>query len=156
MKYKQVSKNLYRGQRPESFEFLQSIGVDVVIDLQSGVYESIHNDKYEIQRKSGQILGISYVDYNLSDFTTPKLYQLKSIAKDIRIYLKTGHTVYLHCLHGADRTGCVIFTHRVINENWLVMKALVEMFKEGFHWMPYILWVPKLVWRVLKIKNGGA
>lgn len=156
MKYKQVSKNLYRGQRPESFQRLKDIGIDVVVDLQSGIYESVHEDVYEYEKKHvdlERIFGIRYADYDLSDITVVKQYQLTSIVKDIRLYLRSGKCIYVHCLHGKDRTGCVIFAHRVINEDWKVWKALVEMFREGFHWMPYIVWVPRLVWMVLKIKK---
>lgn len=151
---KKVSNNLYRGVRPRSFEDLKLAGITTSICLQSGVYEAFHDDLYEKQKKERQNFGVKDVSYGMSDFTAPTWYQLKAITEDIRIYLLSGEAVYIHCLHGKDRTGSVVFAHRVINEKWPIWKALIEMFNEGFHWIPYILWVPKLVKNVKRIKSG--
>ena len=43
--------------------------------------------------------------------------------------------VFVHCLHGADRTGTMVAVYRIIVEGWDKEKALEEMQKGpfGFH-----------------------
>jgi hypothetical protein len=51
---------------------------------------------------------------------------LKQIRESEANFDKTGEYLYLHCSHGADRTGLVIALSRVIDQGWSVEDAYVE------------------------------
>jgi protein tyrosine phosphatase (PTP) superfamily phosphohydrolase (DUF442 family) len=51
-----------------------------------------------------------------------------------------NHPVFVHCLHGADRTGCAVAVYRVVEQGWAMEDAVKEMHRFGFHpiWMQII------------------
>lgn len=42
------------------------------------------------------------------------------------------HPLYIHCLHGRDRTGMLIAVYRMVCEGWTFREALKEMKRFGF------------------------
>ncbi|MCF7851695.1 MAG: tyrosine-protein phosphatase [Simkaniaceae bacterium] len=47
---------------------------------------------------------------------------------------KEHHPVFIHCFHGADRTGTLCAIYRIVVQKWDKEKAIAEMKKYGFHW----------------------
>lgn len=47
---------------------------------------------------------------------------------------KAHHPVFVHCFHGADRTGTLCAIYRIVVQKWDKEKAIAEMKKYGFHW----------------------
>jgi protein tyrosine/serine phosphatase len=45
-----------------------------------------------------------------------------------------NHPVLLHCRHGADRTGTVIATYRIVVEGWPLDDAIREMREGGYNY----------------------
>lgn len=45
----------------------------------------------------------------------------------------TRHPVYVHCLHGVDRTGAMIAAYRIRRQGWTNHDALAEMEQFGAH-----------------------
>lgn len=43
------------------------------------------------------------------------------------------HPVFVHCFHGADRTGMLCAIYRIVVQKWDKEKAIEEMKKYGFH-----------------------
>jgi protein-tyrosine phosphatase len=43
--------------------------------------------------------------------------------------------VFVHCLHGADRTGTVIACYRIAHDHWDNPKALAEAKSDGMSWL---------------------
>ena len=41
--------------------------------------------------------------------------------------------VFVHCQHGADRTGCMIGIWRVTQQGWTFPQAWAEMRQDGFN-----------------------
>ena len=41
--------------------------------------------------------------------------------------------VFVHCQHGADRTGCMIGIYRVTQQGWSYPRAFAEMRQDGFN-----------------------
>ena len=41
--------------------------------------------------------------------------------------------VFVHCQHGADRTGCMIGIWRVTQQGWTFPQAWAEMRRDGFN-----------------------
>lgn len=47
---------------------------------------------------------------------------------------KKYHPVFIHCFHGADRTGTLCAIYRIVFQKWDKEQAIKEMKKYGFHW----------------------
>lgn len=44
------------------------------------------------------------------------------------------HPAYVHCFHGADRTGALCAIYRIVCQNWEKEAAIAEMKLKGMHW----------------------
>lgn len=140
-----VSRNLYRGPRPkEGLADLQSKGVKVLLDLEYSFYEAFHNDKYEEDKKRAADFGIKVINVYCSDITPPNLKRILLVLRTIKEAIDRGEIVYIHCLHGKDRTGFMVACYRIVFDGWTPKQAIKEMFSYGFHKWPYIWWVPFL------------
>jgi len=131
-----VDENLYRGPRPKSFAELKNIGIKTVINLQSGAFEIFHNDEYEFEM--GATYEINEVEIELSDFFPPTMGQWHEVLYTIK---NSPGPVYIHCLHGMDRTGFICALYRMRMMAWKFEKARDEMYSLGFHKWPYLWWV---------------
>lgn len=136
---KLVANNLYRGKRPQSFSMLQSFGIKVVVNLESGVYEALHDDGYEIE--DGADFGIVEHEIKCSNIFVPERWQVK---KFLEIVTKTSDPVYIHCKWGRDRTGFMCAAYRIVVCGWTANEAIEEMLREGFREWSYFHWIRKL------------
>lgn len=140
----QVDTNLYRGPRPESMDELVKLGVKTIVNLEEGWFEFFHGktDQEKRQASNAQII---FWHEPISDFFAPKSTYLRAI--DLYILASQQHgPVYIHCLHGQDRTGLVCAHYRVKVQGWDIEKAIQEMYDMGFHKFPYLYlgWVNRL------------
>lgn len=131
-----VSGKLYRGSRPKSFADLVDLGVTDVINLQSGVHELLNEDGYEHEEASA--FGMVEHDLNCSDVLPPRMWQ---VWKFLDILKNAKGYVYVHCLHGKDRTGFMCAVWRMQQDDWNFIEAKEEMFSMGFHKFPYLWWL---------------
>lgn len=141
-----VTGKIYRGPRPKSLQELRDKGFTRVIDLQSGAYELFHDDKYEEEKKSG-IDGIQVTDLDLSDIFPPDRATMHRLIYALAFameYSSPSYKIYIHCLHGKDRTGFAVAAFRMQYMKWNFNEAVKEMFSMGFHNFPYLWWVPFL------------
>lgn len=134
----QVSSQLYRGPRPKSFADLHKQGFDMCITLQSGVFEEIHDDEFESQL--GLDFGIKHVSIPCSDFGAPQPHEVEKFLRA----LNYGSKIYVHCLHGKDRTGFMCAVYRMRHCRWTYAQAKSEMFARGFHKFWYWYWLKDL------------
>ncbi|MHC4714041.1 MAG: fused DSP-PTPase phosphatase/NAD kinase-like protein [Planctomycetota bacterium] len=116
-----VSDNLYRGAQPtaEGFRELEKMGVKTVVNLRS-----FHSDRDELE---GTALGYVHVwakAWNAEDEDVVKF--LKVVAD------KSKAPVFVHCQHGADRTGMMVAIYRIIIQGWTKGAAVKEMTEGGF------------------------
>ncbi len=121
-----VTQTILRGGAPtkKGFEELKSAGVKTVIDLR------IAPMHVRAERKVVKSLGMTYVNLPMSgDPPTPK-----QIATWLRLARdKSAARVYVHCQHGADRTGCMVGIYREKYQGWTYARAYKEMRKYGFN-----------------------
>jgi tyrosine-protein phosphatase SIW14 len=134
-----VSRSLYRGPRPDLpmlDELFLKMGVRTLINLEKGWFEFLHGHEHQ-ESLAAERIGFAYGCSPLSDFGAPSKADLDLIFQCINGSMAAGDGVYVHCLHGEDRTGMVCAYWRVKVDGWPVEKAIEEMFAMGFHGVPY-------------------
>ena len=116
-----VTDWLYRGAQPEDegFAELKAMGIKTVVNLRT-----FHSDRDHCEQN-----GLDYVhitvqawegeDDEVIDF-------LKVIGDAER------RPVFVHCQHGADRTGVMCALYRMAFENWSAHEAIQEMTEGGY------------------------
>jgi tyrosine-protein phosphatase SIW14 len=122
-----VSDTLYRGAQPtaEGFENLKKMGIKTVINLRDH-----HTDK--------ELLGSTGLCYVPIPMDTWEI-QNKIVVDFLRVATDPNAApVFVHCQHGADRTGTMIAAYRMVIENHERNKAIWEMTHGGFGYHP--LW----------------
>lgn len=139
----QVTDKFYRGPRPQNGLLqIQSLGFGSIINLESDIYEICHDDVY--QQEQPLDYGIRPFRYRLSDYTQPHPDVVRAVLRRIATENSHGFSVYMHCLHGVDRTGYCCAAYRMLYQGWSYGAAVKEMFDLGFHRFPYWWWVPSL------------
>lgn len=123
----QVGSELWRGGQPskEGFLRLKEQGIKTVINLRE------EPTSIASERKLAAELGFDYVSIPLRPFDIPearKIDEFLEIMNDIN-----RHSVFVHCLHGMDRTGLVVAVYRMSAHDWSFADAYDEMLKFGFH-----------------------
>jgi protein tyrosine/serine phosphatase len=137
----EVTGELFRGQRLKTLadlEFIKAKGIKTIVNLEWGPYEEFHDDEYEHIVLADH--GIQGIDIRCSDITPPQPWQVEKFLHIV----KNHGPVYVHCLHGKDRTGFMVACYRMQVQQWSYDQAMKEMFEMGFHKFPYLFWLPAL------------
>lgn len=121
-----VDENFYRGGMPNELGLrqLKAAGVTTIVSL-------ANERRYrEPEREMAQRLGFKFVHIPLSPWREPS-------ANDIDAFLsvvnnKDAEPVFVHCLHGEDRTGAMVAIYR-LDHGWTRQAAFDEMRERGFH-----------------------
>lgn len=117
-----VSDNLYRGAQPEKNGILElkKLGIKTIISLRKS------NDTAEFVKDSG----ITY--YHIPVFTLfPSKEKYKQFLKIVSN--PSNWPVFVHCQHGADRTGSAVALYRIKIQKWNKEDAINEMVNGGYH-----------------------
>jgi protein tyrosine/serine phosphatase len=126
--FQEVTTNTYRGGAPtrEGLRTLQKMGVHTIIDLRI-------EKKAQGEKKVAEEMGFTWIHLPMGREAPTK--------KQVDTFLATlanaeDEPVFVHCQHGADRTGCMIGIYRVQVQGWTFEQAWKEMRKYGFK--PYL------------------
>jgi protein tyrosine/serine phosphatase len=142
-----VNDGLYRGAQPtaEGIRELEKLGVKTIICLRAN-----HSDK--------DILGDSKIALEHIPIKTwaPKDEQVVRFLKIVAD--KTRRPVFVHCQHGADRTGTMCAIYRVAVDGWTKRQAIDEMTAGSFNYHSVWTNLPKFINKldVDKIKNKAG
>jgi protein tyrosine phosphatase (PTP) superfamily phosphohydrolase (DUF442 family) len=121
-----VSDDLYRGAQPtaEGFRQLKAMGVKTVIDLRS-----FHNDREKI---AGTDLAYEEIPMNTWYAEDEDAVRFLILVAD-----RSRTPFFVHCQHGADRTGVMCAVYRIVIQGWTKDEAIAEMTRGefGFHGM---------------------
>ncbi len=122
-----VSDTLYRGAQPtqEGFANLKKLGIKTIVSLRD------HHSDEELLAGMGLIYATIATD--TWELTPDKVAAFLRIAVD-----PNAAPVFVHCQHGADRTGVMIAAYRMVVQNVEKKKAIREMTHGGFGYHP--LW----------------
>jgi protein tyrosine phosphatase (PTP) superfamily phosphohydrolase (DUF442 family) len=130
----QVTQNLYRGAQPSAggFARLRTMGVGLVINFRQELSETA------LEKRQVESLGMSYIGIPWSAHDDPSNAQVAEFLDAIRAHPDTK--IFVHCRHGADRTGVMVAAYRIAIEHEKVPDAISEMHR--FHFDSF--WHPQL------------
>lgn len=126
-----ISDSVYRSEQPgkEEMKELEKMGIKTILNLRN-----YHNDNNE---GKGTNLTLERIRMNAEDISYEKILATMKIIKDAK------KPVLIHCLHGSDRTGCIVASYRIVFQNWTKETAIKELKNPvfGYHasWFPNIL-----------------
>jgi protein tyrosine phosphatase (PTP) superfamily phosphohydrolase (DUF442 family) len=135
--FHKVSEDLYRGAQPteEGFGELKKLGIQAIVNLRS-----FHSDRDEMAERDFIYEHIYMKAWHPED---------KEIIRFLEIVTDESKLpVFVHCLHGADRTGTMSALYRIFIQGWSKEEAIEEMTKGGygFHgvWLNLTKYIEKL------------
>ena len=121
---------LYRGHTPTSAAELSALvkatGIRTVIDLDQGWKPT--GFTLEKERTWCVANDVKFLNDALSNLLKPSPKRIREIVADI---VAAEKPVFVHCLHGEDRTGLVIGAYRMLVEGWSFDRACAEMIAHG-------------------------
>lgn len=133
--FRQVDENVFAGAQPQIPEGLAELivyGVEWDLDLQG------HSAKEE-QAACGSFIGpfhfLGHPLPGLEIITEPAHEEIDAIVSILCDAAKKGK-VFVHCLHGSDRTGCIIGCYRIV-QGATVQEAIDEMRKYHNSWIEF-------------------
>ncbi len=112
----QVGSKLFRGPRPDltstyDLSQLENREIKTIINLEVGFFELFHGLSGQ-EKSRCEKLDITYAQEKMSDLTAPTPKQLDMVLAWINNARNAGG-VFVHCLHGEDRTGIVCAAYEV-------------------------------------------
>lgn len=142
-----VNDRIYRGAQPtaEGFQELAKLGIKTVINLRA-----FHTDVDELKGT-----GLSYEPIPMKTWHA----EMEDVVKFLSIVTDTNKTpVFVHCQHGADRTGTMNAIYRIVVQGWTKEQAIREMTQGGygFHevWANLITFIKELDVDAIKRRAG--
>ncbi len=122
-----VTPWFYRGGQPckEGIASLGQLGIKTVVCLRWSP-KLITAEKAAVEAA-----GMTFVSIPLNYWNTPTTKIIDEFF-DL-IHVQENRPVFLHCLHGADRTGLMVAMYRITHEGWDFSRAYSDMVKHGFH-----------------------
>jgi protein tyrosine/serine phosphatase len=129
-----VNDGLYRGAQPtaEGIKELEKLGVKTIVNLRSS-----HSDKGILGNAS---LAYTSIPTSAWDVREEDIVRFLQIVTD-----EKRQPVFVHCQHGADRTGVMCAAYRVVIDGWSKQQALDEMTNGGFGFHPIWRSLPKVI-----------
>jgi protein tyrosine phosphatase (PTP) superfamily phosphohydrolase (DUF442 family) len=142
-----LNDNLYRGAQPtaEGIKELKKLGVKTIVGLRDK-----HTDR--------DLLGDSKIDFEHIPMKTWHAEQ-EDVVRFLQIITdKARQPVFVHCQHGADRTGTMCAIYRVTVDGWSKQQAIDEMTKGGFGFHSVWTNLPKFIEKldVAKIREKAG
>jgi len=117
----QVSDTLYRGAQPtaEGMRELKRLGIKTIVNLRT-----LHSDRDEMKDAAFDYEHIYFNPLNAED---DEIVRFLALVQD-----PSRQPVFVHCAHGADRTGTMCAMYRIFVEDWSKEDAVTEMTDGGY------------------------
>jgi protein tyrosine phosphatase (PTP) superfamily phosphohydrolase (DUF442 family) len=139
-----VDDGLYRGAQPtaEGIKELERMGIKTILSLRAR-----HSDK---EMLGNVTIALVPIPMDTWDVDAKDVVRFLQIATD-----KNRRPVFVHCQHGADRTGTMCAAYRVVVDGWTKQQAIDEMTHGGFGFHPIWSNLPKFI-ENLNVENIRA
>ena len=122
-----LGTELWRGGQPhpDGFIELKNMCVKTIVNLRE------EPTRVAEERALVRELGLEFVSIPLRPFDIP---DERSIEQFLELMIDAKrHSVFVHCLHGMDRTGLMCAVYRMKAHDWTFQAAYEEMIGLGFH-----------------------
>lgn len=145
--------SIYRGgwlhNQEKDFEDLKKKGVDTIINLEVRSDNDELCSKYKMNCVHHPMMLIPWLDILQKEKTIIKAYW------HIINLIDEGHTVYIHCLMGSDRTGLLVAALMLKNmmeqnNHVITQKELTEIFEELYTHKYHFMFFPGIESKILK------
>jgi protein-tyrosine phosphatase len=104
-----ILTNLYIGpdpREPEEYEQLRSLNVTAILNLQTEA--DVHSGGIKRARQMAKRAGFGFISVPVMDFDRLELQRkLPDCVRKLDRLLRVGHTVYIHCTAGVNRSPTV-------------------------------------------------
>lgn len=140
-----VSPTVVRGGQPDvaGLTMLKNAGIKLVVNLRYAAKSAPKSansfslfrhrgddDEIEEEKASCEALGLKFLNISLNGFSAP---DIADIRRFVSLFNEQENLpVYVHCLHGKERTGLMLAAYRIKVEGWTAERAYQEMLQNGF------------------------
>jgi protein-tyrosine phosphatase len=129
MKVSLVLPNLYLGPEPcldEDFAALQALNVSAILSVQDG--EDRPDGGIEAERMAATKRKISFTNVPVRDFDRVQLVRrLPDCVATLAHLIDSGHTVYVHCSAGINRSPTVVVAYLCQHLGWTLDRSLTHV-----------------------------
>ncbi len=148
--FRKVESWLYRGGQPdpEGLRFLRELHVKTIVSLRW------RPDVIEEERLQVAAFGFDYVSIPLTYWTYPSARSVDQFLCVLDDHAR--RPIYVHCLHGSDRTGLFIAIFRMARQGWSPELAYREMKACGFHFIPVYHFKWALFYYAMQLRGRGS
>jgi tyrosine-protein phosphatase SIW14 len=118
--FHQVNQGLYRGAQPKEggIQVLAARGIKTILNLRAA------DERARAEEVEARAAGLRYFNIPMEGLDRPTDEQVERALKIIND--TANQPVFVHCKHGADRTGTVIAIYRMTHDGWSTEEALRE------------------------------
>ena len=124
---RQIAAEIYCGGQPndDGLKILKQMGIKTIINLREEP-EQIAREKELVEE-----LGMKFLSVPMTPFQEPSEASIKNF---LEVAMNPeSHPVFVHCLHGQDRTGAMVCIYRMEAHGHTFDQAYEEMVAGGFH-----------------------
>lgn len=125
--FRQIAAEIYCGGQPndDGFKILKEKGIKTIINLREEPGQ-IAREKELVEQ-----LGMQFLSVPMTPFQEPSERAIKQFL-EIALHPES-HPIFVHCLHGQDRTGAMVCIYRMEAHGHTFDLAYEEMVNGGFH-----------------------